>query len=259
MNMQKLSYRIIALLMPVFAHAGDPAAQLHYDTPATQWNEALPLGNGRLGAMVFGTVEKEGIQFNEDTLWTGGPHDYTRPGGARHLPRVRELVKQRKFKDAQLLGDQHMVGVPKNLQAYQPLGDLALEFANLDGFEDYRRNLDMSTGIARVSYRSGGVQYTREVFASFPDQVIAIGLTCGNPDVSPQRKSMAARALSSITTPTCGAPPPLTTGSTSAAGRWVPRGCPPTSGNTMISPGTSTSWKEPTPPCGRRQSSSSSS
>ncbi|MEM1084594.1 MAG: glycoside hydrolase family 95 protein [Verrucomicrobiota bacterium] len=172
----------IALLLPSAASfAADPVAKIHYAKPAESWSEALPIGNGRLGAMVFGKVDEERIQMNEDTLWTGGPHDYTRPGGAKVLPEVRKLISQGKYKDALLLADQHMSGSPQSQQAYQPFADLFLKFEGSGEPADYRRSLDMASGIATTRYKLGNVTYTREVFASFPDQIIVVHLSSDQP------------------------------------------------------------------------------
>ena len=94
-----------SVLMPACIFAADSLTELYYYQPAGQWNEAIPVGNGRLGAMVYGAVEKERYDLNEDTLWTGGPHNYNRTGGAEHLPRIRELLKQEKFQEARLYGN----------------------------------------------------------------------------------------------------------------------------------------------------------
>lgn len=169
------------LLMPVWVGAGNPAVELFYEQPAQKWDEAVPLGNGRLGAMVFGTVPREHVQLNEDTLWTGGPHNYNRKAVSKYLPQIRALLREGKYEEACRLGDKHMIGSPANIQAYQPFGDLFLEFAGQELFEDYRRSLNMSSGVASLSYRSGGVQYSREVFTSFPDQVMVMRLSCDRP------------------------------------------------------------------------------
>ena len=156
--------------------------KLWYRQPAKEWHEALPLGNGRLGAMVFGGVAVERLQLNEDTLWTGGPHSYDNPNALKHLPGIRRLIREKKFKEAVVLGNQQMLGIPKNQQAYQPLGSLEIRFEGDDKADEYRRELDIQTGIARVTYRIGDATFTREMFASHPDKVIVIHLTCDKPN-----------------------------------------------------------------------------
>ena len=114
---------------------------LWYRQPAGNWNEALPLGNGRLGAMVFGGVEKDRLQLNEDTLLSGVPHDYAVPGAAQYLPEVRRLLFAGKESEATRLADRHMMGKPLFQQGYQPLGDLMLAFPDHATATEYRREL----------------------------------------------------------------------------------------------------------------------
>src|SRR5579884_2720040 len=148
---------------------------LHYDKPATTWTEALPLGNGRLGAMVFGGVETERLQLNEDTLWSGAPHEWNNPHAREVLPEVRRLIRDGDYVGAGWLCKE-MMG--PYTQSYLPLGDLTLHFYHGDIAQEYRRALDLETGIAQVRYRIGKTLYTREAFISFPDQVVAVHLTC---------------------------------------------------------------------------------
>ena len=147
---------------------------LWYRQPARKWVEAQPVGNGRLGAMVFGGVPSERIQFNEDTLWMGKPRDYHRPDAYKYLPTIRKLLFEGKQREAERLAMQHFMSVPLRQFPYEPFGDLRLEFPGHDNPTDYRRQLDLETAIATTTYRVGGVAFGREVFASAPDQVIAI-------------------------------------------------------------------------------------
>jgi len=155
----------------------DPNLKLWYRQPASNWNEALPVGNGRLGAMVFGAPGEEHLQLNEDTLWTGGPHDYNNPGAAKYLPEMRRLIFEGKEKQAEALGGKHLMGIPTRLQCYQPFGDLFLRFPGHENAVEYVRELDLNRAVAKCNYRVGELVVTREVFASFPDQVIVIRLT----------------------------------------------------------------------------------
>lgn len=150
---------------------------LHYDEPAKKWTEALPVGNGRLGAMVYGGVKQEHIQFNEETLWTGGPHDYSNKGAHQYLEKIRTLLWEGKQKEAEDLAWKHFMSQPTRLKAYQPFGDLILNFEHNGDPKDYVRKLDLENAIAEVSYSVDGVNFQREVIASFPDQLIAIKLT----------------------------------------------------------------------------------
>lgn len=154
---------------------------LWYDKPANQWVEALPLGNGRLGAMVFGGVADERLQLNEDTLWAGQPYDPTNPDALAALPRVRELVFAGRHKEAQDLAGEKMMARPLRQMPYQPVGDLHLRFDGQDDFSDYRRELDLDSAVARVTYTANGVRFEREAFASAPDQAIVVRLTADTP------------------------------------------------------------------------------
>ncbi|MEU6721288.1 glycoside hydrolase N-terminal domain-containing protein [Nonomuraea sp. NPDC046802] len=155
---------------------------LWYDEGAgTDWLRALPIGNGRLGAMVFGNVDTERLQLNEDTVWAGGPYDQSNPRGAAALGQIRQLVFQNQWSQAQAMIDQNMRGTPVGQLAYQPVGDLRLSFGNASGVSEYNRFLDLTTATTAVSYLQNGVRYRREVLASAPDQVIAIRLTADRP------------------------------------------------------------------------------
>lgn len=149
--------------------------RLWYDEPAGTWTEALPVGNGRLGAMVFGRVAEERIQFNEDSVWKGRPHDYARPGAVAVLPQIRELLWSGMQAEAEALAMDGFMSDPLRQLPYQPLADLRLEFPD-QKFTDYERELDLETGIVRVKYKIGETEFIREVFASHPDQLIAVRL-----------------------------------------------------------------------------------
>ena len=155
--------------------------KLCYKKPAEEWTEALPVGNGRLGSMVFGGVEQEHLQFNEDTLWTGEPHTYHHEGAARYLPIVRRLLSEGKQAEAEALAFKQMMSVPFRQKAYQPCGDLWLTFDGHAHASDYRRELDLDTAVATVRYRVGDTTFTREVFASAVDQVIAVRISADRP------------------------------------------------------------------------------
>ena len=154
---------------------------LWYRKPAGEWVEALPVGNGRLGAMVFGGLRDERVQLNEETLWDGYVRDTTNPKALEALPEVRRLLFEGKNAEAKDLAGKTMMGNPQRIKSYQSLGDLHLELAVPGEVSDYRRDLDLATGIASVSYAAGGVQYRREVFASAPDQAVVVRLTADKP------------------------------------------------------------------------------
>jgi len=182
--MRGRNYVIAMAFVVSSAAAGfaDPGPMvLWYEQPAEEWVEALPVGNGRLGAMVFGRTEKERIQFNEDTLWVGEPHDYSHPGAARYLPVIRNLLFDGKQSEAERLAMEHFMSVPLRQMPYQPFGDLRLSFAGHGEATDYRRQLDIDRAVADVQYKVGDVTYTREVFASAPDDVIVVRVAADKP------------------------------------------------------------------------------
>ncbi len=157
--------------------------RLWYQQPAKEWNEALPIGNGRLAAMVFGGLTSERIQLNEDTVWAGEKRDRINPEAAKNLLEVRRLLVAGKPKEAEILAERTIISIPKRMPPYQPLGDLLLNFSNQEPITDYKRELDLDTAIASVSYRVGDVRYNREVFASAVDQVIVVRITADKPKI----------------------------------------------------------------------------
>jgi alpha-L-fucosidase 2 len=173
--------QFICLMSAVVCSAGPgPQAELKlwYDQPAKEWTQALPVGNGRLGAMVFGGLVEDRYQLNEDSLWCGGPHDYAHDGAAEYLPQIRRLLFEGKQREAEQLAMEHFMSVPLRQLPYQPFGDLKLTFPSHENAQDYRRELDLDTAIVTTTYRINGVTYTRQVFASHPDQVIVIRIEC---------------------------------------------------------------------------------
>ncbi len=153
---------------------------LWYRQPATQWLQGMPLGNGMIGAMVFGGVPQERIALNESSFWSGRPHNYDDPNAGKYFGQIRDLVFAEKFQEAEKLIDDHFYGIPKGQEAYQPIGDLVLSFADAN-FTDYRRELDMETGVAKVNYRQGDAVITRQVFVSWPDRVLVVRISADKP------------------------------------------------------------------------------
>jgi len=164
-------------LLPQRVSAEDAAATLWYPQPAAQWVEALPVGNGRLGAMVFGGIEQERIQLNEDTLWAGGPYNPSNPDAKAALPEIRRLIDAGRHEDAQSLVQQKFMAKPIRQAAYQTVGDLLITMAGGDTAREYRRELNLDTATTRTEFVLGSVRYTRECFVSPADQVLVIRLT----------------------------------------------------------------------------------
>ncbi len=159
----------------------NPSALLWYNEPAKKWEEALPVGNGRLGAMVFGKNGEERIQLNEETYWSGGPYSTVVKGGYKVLPEIQKLVFEEKYLAAHNLFGRNLMGYPVEQMKYQCLANLHLFFKNQDSITNYKRWLDLETGITGVIYISNGITYQRDVLASAPDQVIIVRITADKP------------------------------------------------------------------------------
>lgn len=157
--------------------------KIWFTTPAENWNEALPVGNGRLGAMVFGNVENERIELNEESVWTGESRWDANPDALKSLPEVRKLLFAGKYKDAETLAQKGILGSkPRDPAAtYQALGDIYINFGPQRGLLNYRRELDIEEAVVRISYSSGQTNHLREIFSSAPDQAIVVRLTADSP------------------------------------------------------------------------------
>ncbi len=154
---------------------------LRYDQPAEEWIEALPLGNGRLGAMVYGGPGRERIQFNEDTLWNGQPGPNHRPNAAESLPEIRSLLFEGRQQEAEGLAAQTFMGDPLVLAYYQSFGTLHLQCPGHQNATSYRRNLDLNHGLATVAYQVREINFTRQCFMSSPDQVLVWHMQADRP------------------------------------------------------------------------------
>lgn len=156
---------------------------LHFAQPAATWSDALPVGNGRLGAMVFGHPSHERIQLNEESLWDGQPGlDRSNPLAGDAVPKIRELLFAGKVAEAEALAQTDLFSIPRRMPCYQTLGDLHLEFPHITGkIEDYRHELDLETAVVTTTFTHEETRYTREVFASAPDQVIVVRITSSRP------------------------------------------------------------------------------
>ncbi|MFB9052697.1 glycoside hydrolase N-terminal domain-containing protein [Formosa undariae] len=168
---------VLTLLAAVNSNAQNKDFKLWYDAPAADWNEALPLGNGRLGAMVFGDPINENIQLNELTLWGGGPHRNDNPDAKGALSEVRKLLFEGKYDEAHRLANNKMISKVSHGMPYETVGNLRLNFQNQENYSDYYRELDIENAINSTQYTVDGVTYKREIFTSFTDQVIVMKLT----------------------------------------------------------------------------------
>lgn len=168
-----LSFCVLLTLGQTF-----PAEQkLWYIQPASTWNEALPVGNGRLGAMVFGGINHERIQLNEETIWSGTKEDFVNPRALKSLPVIRKLLFDGKYAEAQKLAQSDLMGNKTRPSAYQTLGDLHFQFDHASAVSDYKRDLDLEIAVSSVQYKVNKTTFRREIFSSAPDQAIVIHLS----------------------------------------------------------------------------------
>ncbi len=155
---------------------------LWYDKPADDWNEALPIGNGTLGGMIFGRINSEIIQLNEDSVWYGGPQDRNNPDALKYLPEIRKLILEGNIDEAQKLSVFALSGTPETQRHYEPLGNLGLYFSyDEDKITNYKRQLDISNALSTVEYTMGDTDYKRECFVSYPSQAMVIKLSSSTP------------------------------------------------------------------------------
>jgi len=172
--------RIITSVLFWTASIAAASDVLWYRQSAANWNEALPIGNGRLGGMVFGDVRGDHIQLNEDTVWAGEKRDRNNPEAAKNLPEVRRLLFAGMPHEAEVLAERTIISTPKRLPPYQTMGDLRIASNPLTVI-DYRRELDLDTAVVRVTYHARDANFTREYFSSAVDQIIVVRLTCDKP------------------------------------------------------------------------------
>lgn len=202
MDSTRSTFLAVMLMASSAAVVAQPPAEplsLWYRQPARQWVEALAVGNGRLGAMIFGGVAQERLQLNEDTLWAGGPYDPANPDALEAWPKVKELIFAGRYREAHNLIGQKMMAKPLTQMPYQCVGDLLLAFPDANGVTDYRRDLNLDTAVATVAYTIDGVLYTREVFSSPVDQVIVVRVTADKPGKVAFTTGMRTRQKASVT------------------------------------------------------------
>ncbi len=180
--------RVLLLLILGIALISDLNAQsnsllkLWYNQPAKRWVEALPVGNGRLGAMIFGDPSKERIQLNENTVWAGSPYTNANPKALKALPVIRKLIFEGDYEKAQDMANKDIISQTAQGMPYQTVGSLYLHFPGSEKYIDYYRELNLEEATATVKYKVDGVTFKRVVFASFPDQVIIVKLTADKPE-----------------------------------------------------------------------------
>ncbi|WP_168120533.1 glycoside hydrolase family 95 protein [Paenibacillus sp. HB172176] len=155
--------------------------KIWFDRPAEIWEEALPIGNGRLGAMVFGQIQNERIALNEDSVWYGGPRDRNNPDAYANMEEIRSAIREGRLDEAHELALMALSGVPESQRHYQPLGDIVIDFDDVAAASSYRRELDLKQGLVHIHYDADGRHYEREAFASYPDAVMAFRFRANEP------------------------------------------------------------------------------
>jgi alpha-L-fucosidase 2 len=180
--MKIINLCIISLAVTVNITAqNNTQLKLWYTNPAKVWVEALPVGNGRLGAMVFGDPIKEIIQLNENTVWAGSPNRNDNPDAKEAFPMIRKLLFEGKYKEAHDLVNQKVITKTSHGMAYQTVGNLKLYFPGHQNYSGYNRELDLEKAVATTRYSLNGINYTTKVFSSFPDQVIVVRISADKP------------------------------------------------------------------------------
>lgn len=174
-TMKKISIVVLFLGFSIAYSQEIQNLKLWYNQPSSDiWENALPIGNGRLGAMIYGNVDKEIIQLNEHTLWSGSPNRNDNPAALEALPEIRKLIFDGKHKEAEKLANQSIISKKSNGQMFQPVGNLNLVFDGHENYTNYYRELDIEKAVAKTTYTVGDVTFTREIFASLPDRVIVM-------------------------------------------------------------------------------------
>ncbi|HRA71924.1 MAG TPA: glycoside hydrolase family 95 protein, partial [Flavobacterium sp.] len=176
--MKKVSILIFIFCFSISYSQENQSLKLWYNQPSGEiWENALPIGNGRLGAMIYGNVDKEIIQLNEHTLWSGSPNRNDNPDALQALPEIRKLIFEGKHKEAEKLANQNIITKKSNGQMFQPLGNLILVFEGHENYTNYYRELDIEKAVAKTTYTVGDVSYNRETFASLTDRVIVMRIS----------------------------------------------------------------------------------
>ncbi len=184
MTNRKSLLRIVTIVTLLLTFSGVSEAQekleLWYDRPADKWEEALPVGNGRIGAMIFGNPVHEVIQLNEESIWAGSKINNNNPEALKHLKELQQALFKSRYEEAARLAEKYMIGTPPRIRSYQPLGNLLIDYSWESAPTDFRRSLDIRNGIATTSFLVNGKRFIQRVFASAPDNVIVLKLTAEN-------------------------------------------------------------------------------
>jgi len=177
----KLFTLSIGLLISCLSYGQQENLSLWYKQPAQKWTDALPVGNGRLGGMVFGGIQQERIQLNEESVWAGAPINNNNPGAKAHLKEIQTAIFNGDYKTANDLSKKYLVGTPPNVRSYQTLGDLGIKFYWKSDATNYKRSLNIQTGIAKTEYTVDGNKIVQEVFVSAPQNLMVITIQAEKP------------------------------------------------------------------------------
>lgn len=177
----KLFTLLLSILISCISFSQQNNLSLWYNKPAQKWTEALPVGNGRLGGMVFGGVQEERIQLNEESVWAGAPINNNNPGAKSHLKEIQTAIFNGQYKVARELSNKYLVGTPPNIRSYQPLGDLGIKFHWKSDATNYKRSLNIQTGIAKTEYTVDGNKIVQEIFVSAPQNLMVITIQSEKP------------------------------------------------------------------------------
>jgi alpha-L-fucosidase 2 len=199
-NIKKALSSLILVSVATFSFSQDKDLKLWYNSPAGKvWEAALPIGNGRLAAMVYGNPDNELIRLNEGTVWSGSPNRNDNPKALAALPQIRKLLFEGKYEEASKLAAQNIQSQKNNGMNYQPVGDLKLSFPGHEAFTNYYRELDLANAVVKSTYKVNGTKYTRSVFSSIPGQVIVVRLTADKPHSLTFGASLSSPQKSSVT------------------------------------------------------------
>jgi alpha-L-fucosidase 2 len=199
-NIKKALSCLILVSVSTVSFSQDKDLKLWYNAPAGKvWEAALPIGNGRLAAMVYGNPDNELIRLNEGTVWSGSPNRNDNPKALAALPQIRKLLFDGKYEEASKLAAQNIQSQKNNGMNYQPVGDLKLSFPGHEAFTNYYRELDLANAVVKSTYKLNGTKYTRSTFSSIPGQVIVVQLTADKPHSLTFGASLSSPQKSSVT------------------------------------------------------------
>ncbi len=196
-SFRKIGFLLIMLTLMITASAQN-VLKMTYKTPATNWSEALPLGNGRMAAMVYGMPLEEKIQLNEGTFWSGSPYNNVNDSAGFYIDKVRKLQFEKKFKEAEELITNHFLSKNSQGMFLAPVGNLCYQTNDFDSVKNYNRELDLNTAITTTTYSLRGVDYQREVFISQPDQVLVMRITASKPGMVNGQFFMDSKQLAQV-------------------------------------------------------------